>query len=98
MDTDNGIYPRQRLMYMQLASPNPTSECVACTIFEPVKGFRPEIESGEVDVPYSNVIDALADGWKVIQLPDPRAAFDDHDLDVIGYEFVLQKMEIIDED
>jgi hypothetical protein len=30
-----------------------------------------------------------------VQFPHLQAPFDDHDLDVVGYEFILQKMEVV---
>jgi hypothetical protein len=39
---------------------------------------------------------AIVDGWQVVQFPHLQAPFDDSDLDVVGYEFILQKMEVIE--
>jgi len=33
----------------------------------------------------------------VIQFPDQRAPFDDREIDILGYEFILQKLEEYDE-
>jgi hypothetical protein len=84
---------RQRLMYMHLTSLSPTSACISCSIFEPDGEHRPAI-SAEAELPYDNVLDALADGWQVLQAPDPRLPFDDHELDILGYQFILEKMEV----
>ncbi|MDA0838961.1 MAG: hypothetical protein O2857_14365 [Planctomycetota bacterium] len=83
---------RQRLMYMHLTSLSPTSTCISWTIFEPDGKHRPAI-SADAEIPYQNVVEALADGWLVLQAPDPRLPFDDHELDILGYQFILQKME-----
>ena len=35
------------------------------------------------------------DGWQIIQFPHLQSPFSDTDLDMIGYEFILQKMEVV---
>jgi hypothetical protein len=65
---------------------------MSCSIFEPDGKLRPAI-SADAEIPYHNVLEALADGWLVLQAPDPRLPFDDHELDILGYQFILQKME-----
>ena len=47
--------------------------------------------------PYQTVHEAIVDGWQVVQFPHLQAPFDDTDLDVVGYEFILQKLEVVDE-
>ena len=37
--------------------------------------------------------DAVLDGWQVVHFPQQLAPFDDREIDVLGYEFVLQKLE-----
>ena len=32
------------------------------------------------------------DGWQVIQFPNQLAPFDDREIDILGYEFILQQM------
>lgn len=55
-----------------------------------------EIVAGELEWPYETVHDAIVDGWQIVQFPHLQAPFDDKDLDVVGYEFILQKMEVVD--
>ncbi len=43
--------------------------------------------------PYATVHDAILDGWQVISFPQQRVPFDDREIDVLGYEFILQKMQ-----
>ena len=54
-----------------------------------------EIVAGELEWPYRTVHEAIVDGWQVVQFPHLQAPFDDRDLDVVGYEFILQKMEVV---
>lgn len=88
--------PRQRLLYLQARTPSVLSEIIGLTQIEPVPGFTVEISASEVEWPYQKVHDAVVDGWQIVQFPHLQAPFDDRDLDVVGYEFILQKMEAID--
>jgi hypothetical protein len=87
--------PRQRLLYLHARTPSVFSKILAFNLIEPVAGFRSEIEAQEPAWPYKTVHDAVVDGWQIIQFPHLQAPFDDKDLDVVGYEFILQKMTIV---
>ena len=87
--------PRQRLLYLQARTPSPLSGIIGLTLIEPVRDCKPEIIAEEPDWPYQTVHDAVVDGWQIVQFPHLQAPFDDRDLDVVGYEFILQKMEIV---
>ena len=87
--------PKQRLLYLHATKPSVLAEVVALNLIEPVKGFTTEISAEEPDWPYETVHDAVVDGWQIVQFPQLQAPIEDHDLDVIGYEFILQKMEIV---
>ena len=71
------------------------SDVLGYTPIEPVKDYQVEIVATALDWPYNTVHDAIVDGWQVIQFPHLQAPFDDQDLDVVGYEFILQKIEVI---
>ncbi|MEE2657614.1 MAG: hypothetical protein VX733_03855 [Candidatus Latescibacterota bacterium] len=86
---------KQRLLYLHAATPNVFSTILGYTFIEPRPDARPEITATEQDWPYENVHEAIVDGWQVVQFPHLQAPFDDADLDVVGYEFILQKMEIV---
>ena len=88
---------RQRLLYIHAATPNIRSQVVATGYHEPVKGSVTEIDPDIDDWPYRSVHDAILDGWQVIQFPDQRTNFDDCEIDVLGYEFILQKLEAYDD-
>ena len=87
--------PRQRLLYLHARSPSPMSDIIGYTPIEPVPGHRPEIVAGELQWPYRTVHDALVDGWQIVHFPQHQAVFDDEEIDMVGYEFILQKMEVI---
>jgi hypothetical protein len=87
--------PRQRLLYLHARTPSVFSEILGLTLIEPVADFRVELSAEEPQWPYKTVHDALVEGWQIVQFPHLQAPFDDRDLDVIGYEFILQKMEVV---
>ncbi len=89
--------PRQRLLYLHARTPSVLSDILGLTLIEPTPGFRAEIIAEAPDWTYNTVHDALVDGWQIVQFPHLQAPFDDRELDVVGYEFILQKMEIIDD-
>jgi hypothetical protein len=89
--------PRQRLLYLHATTPSVFSRILGLTLIEPIPGHRPEITVEDPQWPYDTVHDALIDGWQIVQFPLFQASYDDRDLDVVGYEFILQKMEIVDD-
>lgn len=86
---------RQRVMYIHLTTPVPTAQAIACAIFEPgSEAPRNEISAEEPVLPYSSAAEAIADGWHILALPDMNAPIDDREIDMLGYLFVLQKLEV----
>jgi len=74
------------------------SEILGYTLVEPIKGYKAEISAETPEWPFETVHDALVDGWQIVQFPHLQAPIDDKDLDVVGYEFILQKLtEALDE-
>ena len=92
MAPDN-MHLRQRLLYLHARTPSVFSPLIGYTAIEPIKDFRTEISATEFDWPYNTVHDAMVDGWQIVQFPHLQAPFDDKELDVVGYEFILQKLE-----
>lgn len=86
---------RQRLLYLHAATPNLHSQVVAAVRHDPIPGARAQIDPLAPDLPYQSVFEAVVDGWRVIHFPDQRAPFDDREIDIVGYEFVLEKWEAI---
>ena len=83
----------QRLLYLHAATPSIRSEVLAMAIHEPVAGSITESRGTPQDWPYGTVHDAILDGWQIVHFPDQRAPFDDREIDLVGYEFILQKLE-----
>lgn len=89
---------RQRLLYLHAGSLNIRSRVVAAALHEPVPDTVTQIDPLAEEIPYQSVFEAILDGWRVIHFPDQRAPFDDREIDIVGYEFILEKMERYDED
>lgn len=79
---------RQRLLYLHVRDPSVTGSVVGWA-------EHPGEDPGGVTPvpPYNSVLEALADGWQAIHFPQQLAPFDDRETDIVGYEFILQKLE-----
>lgn len=87
---------RQRLLYLHATTPNIASRLVGATLHEPKTGGISQMDPLQKDPTYNSVHEAIIDGWQVIHFPDQQAPFDDKEIDILGYEFILQKIEAID--
>ena len=87
---------RQRLLYLHAATPSIRSKVIGMALHEPVPGSVTDITSAPADWPFDTVHDAILAGWQVIHFPHQRAFFDDREIDILGYEFILQKLETYD--
>ena len=83
---------RQRLLYLHATTPSIRSEVIGTALHEPVAGSVTQVAS-QAEWPYKTVHHAILDGWQVIHFPQQRVPFDDREIDVLGFEFILQKME-----
>lgn len=92
----NRAHTRQWLLYLHAATPGIRSQVIGMALHEPVQGSVTEIVTEEQDWPYNTVHDAILDGWQIIHFPDQRTEFDDREIDILGYEFILQKLEVYD--
>jgi hypothetical protein len=85
---------RQHLIYLYTADPNPRSGVLAWVEFPATTGPGPAIATDGRPCPYNTIIEAILDGWQVVHFPDHRAPFDDREIDILGYQFVLQKLQV----
>lgn len=88
---------RQRLLYLHAVTPGIRSQVIGLALHEPTPDSVTQIAAEPQEWPYKTVHDAILDGWQVIHFPDQRAPFDDREIDILGYEFILQKLEAYDE-
>jgi hypothetical protein len=70
---------------------------VAAALHEPISDKITQIDPLAEEIPYESVFAAILDGWRVIHFPDQRAPFDDREIDIVGYEFILEKLESYDD-
>jgi len=89
---EGSVARRQRLLYLQATTPSIRSQVIGMALHEPVRDAVTQI-TATAEWPYATVHDAILDGWQVVHFPQQRVPFDDRDIDVLGYEFILQKME-----
>lgn len=87
----------QRLLYISAESTHPQSPALSAAIYEPVAGSVSQLDPTTTGLPYDSVHAAVMDGWRVIQAPDQWAGLAAEAAgDVIGYQFVLEKIEDYD--
>ena len=87
----------QRLLYISSESTHPQSPALSAAIYEPVAGSVSQLDPTTTGLPYDSVHAAVMDGWRVIQAPDQWAGIAAEAAgDVIGYQFVLEKIEDYD--
>ena len=88
---------KQRLLYLSALSTDPKSPTISEALHEPVTGTSVEIDPMSDGLEYDSVHAARCDGWRVVRFPDQRANLSDSDVDVLGFQFILAKMEQFDE-
>ena len=87
----------QRLLYISAESTHPQSPALSAAIYEPVAGSVSQLDPTSTGLPYDSVHAAVMDGWRLIQAPDQWAGLAAEAAgDVIGYQFVLEKIEDYD--
>jgi hypothetical protein len=84
---------RQRLLYLHATTPSIGSPLVGATLHEPVQGGVSQMDPARKDPEFTSVHHAIQEGWQVIHFPQQVSPFDDKEIDVLGYEFILQKLE-----
>ena len=86
---------RQQILILHLAEPDLGAQTVAWAIFD---GTRPagdqQMQAGDQpEPPYESVVDAMHDGWRVVQLPQlptyPQGA--EHETGPLPWEYALER-------
>ena len=90
----NTVESRQRLLYLHVREPSIYGEVIGIAEHEPHEDGRDRLQT-RAEWPYSCVHDAIRDGWFVVRFPEIRVPYDDFEVDYLGFEFVLQKIEEI---
>ena len=81
---------RQLILYLTAKSTNLRSGVVGWVLYDPTAEHEPALPADEP--PYGSVLDAVRDGWRVVQFP-VSALYEYKDLDnnYVGFDFVLEK-------
>lgn len=86
--------PTQRILYLYSRSTNMRARIIGWVLYDPTCPDEPKLPSQ--DSPYPSVIDAVRDGWRIVQFPIPELReFSEVDNRYLGYEFVLEKCETV---
>ena len=81
---------KQMIMYLHSKSTNMRSPLSGWAIYDPYRDDVPELTSQEA--PYKSVLDAVSDGWRILQFPRPENfPFSDIDNSYLTFEFILEK-------
>ena len=81
---------RQDLLYLQASGTSPASSVVGMLLVE--NGQLSEGPANPDEWPYRSVLDAIRDGWRVVQFPNLALLVDESRTYGIGCEFILEKL------
>lgn len=86
---------RQKLLVLYLGNSSPNSDVIGWSLYD---GASNEVfeASGEAKTPpYKTCLEAMRDGWRVIQFPALQNAVkgSEFDLGFLEFEFILEKWE-----
>ena len=88
---------KQRLLYLSAQSTDPRSPAISQALHEPVRGSIVEIDPTRTRLDYETVHDAICDGWRVVHFRDQRGLLEGSEIEALGYQIVLEKMEQFDD-
>lgn len=81
---------RQDLLYLQAAGTDLNAEVIGMRIV--VDGEVSDGPDNPDDWPYQTVLDAIRDGWRIIDFPNLALLLDESRTYAYGAEFVLEKI------
>ena len=87
--SEQTIPQRQDLLYLQTSGTSLSSGVHGILLVE--NGQVSEIPSNPDDWPYQSVLEAIKDGWHVIQFPNMALLMDESRTYGLGCEFILEK-------
>ena len=87
--SEQTIPQRQDLLYLQTSGTSLSSKVHGILLVE--NGQVSEISSNPDDWPYQSVLEAIRDGWHVIQFPNMALLMDESRTYGLGCEFILEK-------
>ena len=81
---------KQDLLYLQAATTSLTSPVHGMLLVE--NGQMSEEPQNPAEWPYRSVLDAVRDGWRVIQFPNLALLTDESRTYGLGCEFILERL------
>ncbi|MYG00253.1 hypothetical protein F4212_14135 [Candidatus Poribacteria bacterium] len=82
---------KQLILYLYSKSTNLRSPLGAWALYDPTAPDDPILPSQEP--PYASVLDAVRDGWRIVQFPRPELySFSDVENAYLNFEFILEKI------
>ena len=82
---------KQLILYLYSKSTNLRSPLGGWALYDATVPDEPVLPSQ--DAPYTSVLDAINDGWRIVQFPRPELYnFTDVDNAYLTYEFILEKL------
>lgn len=82
---------KQLILYLYSKSTNLRSPLGAWALYDPTVPDEPALPSQ--DPPYGSVLDAVRDGWRIVQFPRPELhSFSDVKNAYLSFEFILEKI------
>ena len=82
--------PRQLVLYLNSRSSNMRSSLSSWVLYDPNQPHEPTLPAQEP--PYGSVLEAVADGWRIVQFPISKLySYERIDNNYLGFEFILEK-------
>jgi len=82
---------RQLILYLYSKSTHLRSPLGGWALYDATTPDEPVLPSQ--DAPYTSVLEAVRDGWRIVQFPRPELYnFSDVDKAYLGFEFILEKI------
>jgi hypothetical protein len=85
-----GGRPVQDLLYLQCSGTSVTAPVIGMATIK--NGQAPQERIPYKQWPYATVLDAMRDGWRVIQFPNLALMLDESRTYGLGCEFILERM------
>ena len=90
---------RQKILVLNLGTPDLHSGVGAWALFDGTGKSSPTTGDSEKP-PYTSVVDAMKDGWRVIQFPQQFPAYPgmEYTTAYLRFEYILEKMEEVEDE
>ena len=89
---------RQKILILYLRAPNLDSSVVSWSIYDGT-GKQQHTTGDSEKPPYSSVLHAMEEGWRVIQFPQQFPAYPgmEYQTSYLRFEYILEKLEEMDD-